>query len=217
MPRQPHQLFDTPEQKAALEARNGLLQFEGVQRMITTASAPGTPFNLTPATLCEFHRLAIQNIYVCSGQIRTRPVFLMRNGVIDNTRHQPPPWEQVRGFVDEMCAYVNGNFGMSAIHLSAYVMWRLNWIHPFLGGNGRTSRAASYLVLCVRLGFNLPGVKTIPQQIETDRDPYYDALHKADTAYDNGIIDVSAMETLISSLLAAQLLTIHDQASGKSA
>ncbi|MBL8221394.1 MAG: Fic family protein, partial [Bryobacterales bacterium] len=31
------------------------------------------------------------------------------------------------------------------------VMWRLNWIHPFFGGNGRTARSASYLVLCASL------------------------------------------------------------------
>ncbi|HET9282483.1 MAG TPA: Fic family protein [Candidatus Angelobacter sp.] len=52
----------------------------------------------------------------------------------------------------------------SAIHLAAYVIWRLNWIHPFADGNGRTSRALSYLVLCTRLGERLPGTVTIPDQ-----------------------------------------------------
>ena len=51
------------------------------------------------------------------------------------------------------------------IHLAAYTMWRVNWIHPFAGGNGRTSRAVSNLVLCARLGYRLPGTLTVPEQI----------------------------------------------------
>ena len=63
-----------------------------------------------------------------------------------------------------MCDYVNDNFASkTGIHLAAYVMWRLNWIHPFVDGNGRTSSAASYFVLCMRAGNVLPGKKTIPE------------------------------------------------------
>ena len=36
--------------------------------------------------------------------------------------------------------------------LGAYVLWRLNHIHPFINGNGRTARAASYFVICLKLG-----------------------------------------------------------------
>jgi Fic family protein len=210
MARPPHELFDTREQKADLEARNGLLQFAAIEEMVN-ASKNG--FELTPATLAAFHRLAIQDIYVCAGLFREADVVIARNGQIDYTKHQPPPWQQVLGFVDEMCAYVNDNFGrLSGIHLAAYVMWRLNWIHPFMGGNGRSSRATSYLVLNVRMGFNLPGINTIAQQIERNRDPYYAALGLADDAYRSGTIDVSAMEDLMSQALAAQLLSVHQKA-----
>jgi Fic family protein len=46
------------------------------------------------------------------------------------------------------------------IHLAAYLMWRLNWIHPFADGNGRTSRIISYVVLSIRAGAILPGTPT---------------------------------------------------------
>jgi Fic family protein len=117
-----------------------------------------------------------------------------------------------------MCAYVNSHWAKSALHLSAYVMWRLNWIHPFAGGNGRTSRAASYLVLCVLLGERLIGERlkgavTIPEYIERDRQPYYEALDAADLAWSKGVIDVSVMEKLLDNLLAAQLVSIYEKAS----
>jgi Fic family protein len=100
------------------------------------------------------------------------------------------------------------------VHLASYVMWKLNWIHPFFGGNGRTARAASYLVLCARLGFVLPGRKLIPELILERREPYYDALRAADGALAQGATDLSAMENLMSALLSAQLVQIHEQETG---
>lgn len=211
MPREPHQLFDTPQQKAALEARNGLLQFDAVKRLIRESQAG---FALTPDILRKLHRLAIQDIYHCAGNFRTGAVYLNR-AVPDPTLHQPPPAEQVVGLVDEMCRYVNGNFGKSAIHLCAYVMWRHNWIHPFFGGNGRTSRAASYLVLCARLGYELPGVPTVPEQIAqsgNNHRRYEQQLQAADAAWAKGRLDVAGMEEMISDLLAAQLYAVYQQA-----
>jgi len=107
-----------------------------------------------------------------------------------------------------MCEYVNSNWDRSPLHLSAYVMWKLNWIHPFSGGNGRTSRAASYLVLCAKLGYRVPGTNTIPEQIVANRQPYYEALDAADAAHSRGTIDLAAMETLLEHALAVQLSSV---------
>ena len=115
--------------------------------------------------------------------------------------------------MEELCEYVNDKWTeKSPIHLSAYVMWRLNWIHPFTDGNGRTSRAVSYLVLCIRLQALLPGKVTIPEQIEQDRIPYYHALEGADEAWTSGRIDLTAMKGLLNAMLAKQLYAIHQDA-----
>lgn len=91
---------------------------------------------------------------------------------------------------------------------------RLNWIHPFTDGNGRTSRAASYLILCLRIGYLLPGKRTIPDQIASEsRSRYYKALELADDGLLSGTLDLSKMEELLSDLLAKQLAAIHDDAS----
>jgi len=115
--------------------------------------------------------------------------------------------------VEDMCDYVNDHWHQrNALHLAAYVMWRLNWIHPFTDGNGRTSRAISYLVLCIKIGYLLPGKKTIPDQIAEDRTPYYKALEAADEALTRGEIDLTAMEELLSGMLAQQLVAVHEDA-----
>ena len=96
-------------------------------------------------------------------------------------------------------------------------MWRLNWIHPFDDGNGRTSRAVSYLVLCVRTGSRLPGSNTIPDRIADNKFPYYDALDAADAAWKDERLDVSAMEKLLEDHLAAQLVQVFNAAKGEPA
>ncbi len=115
-----------------------------------------------------------------------------------------------------MCDYVNQNWTtMTPVHLAAYAMWRLNWIHPFFGGNGRTARAFSYLVLCIGLQFAPPATqKNIPQLIEENREPYNVALREADRAWAAGRLDLSAMERLLSDLLATQLVFLHEAATG---
>jgi Fic family protein len=202
----PHELFHDPEQKAQIEARNGLLQFDEVIRLIAEVER-GVKFRLRPSTIQSLHRIAIHDIYSCAGNYRHDPV------IIKGTDHQPPNWEEVSTHVEEMCDYVNENWLTSTpLHLASFIMWKLNWIHPFAGGNGRTSRAVSYLVLCAKLGYRLPGTNTIPDQIVADRQPYYLALDAADLSFSKGEIDVSIMENFLSTLLARQLSDIFRSA-----
>jgi Fic family protein len=126
---------------------------------------------------------------------------------------EPPGRLQVPEEIDLMCEYVQSFWNeRSPLALASYVMWRLNWIHPFVDGNGRTSRAASYLVLCAKLGYRLPGAKTIPERIAENKRPYYQALDSADKAWQEGRVGVTEMERLLEDHLSAQLADVHHQA-----
>lgn len=170
------------------------------------ALAGERPFRLRVSHVLEMNRLAVDGLVASAGAFRTVPVG------IRNSTHNPPTPDQVPGLVDDMCDYINDNWGSSPIHLASYLMWRINWIHPFVEGNGRTARMIAYMVLCIRLAHKLPGTSTIPAQIAQGRQPYYDALDEADAADARGTIDVSAMEELVSNLLAKQLVDLFDQA-----
>lgn len=73
----------------------------------------------------------------------------------------------------------------------------------------------SYLVQSVKIGMLLPGRNTIPDQIVDNRTPYFDALEAADKADGEGIIDLGKMEELIESMLALQLTSVMEKATGK--
>jgi Fic family protein len=89
--------------------------------------------------------------------------------------------------------------------LPAYALWRLNWIHPFVEGNGRTARAACYYLLCLRHRQLLPGTKIVPERIREDRQPYYAALRAADIEWEQGHFDVRELANYLSNLLKQQL------------
>jgi Fic family protein len=139
--------------------------------------------------ILTLHRAALDGISTSAGVWRPSGVE------IGGSRHTPPQAFEVPERIEELCDYVNEKWTeKSPLHLAAYVMWRLNWIHPFTDSNGRTSRAVSYLVLCVRLKTLLPGKLTIPEQIEKNRPPYYKALEAADDAWAEERLDLKAMK-----------------------
>jgi hypothetical protein len=71
------------------------------------------------------------------------------------------------------------------------------------------------MILCVKLGYILPGKRTIPDQIAENKMPYYKALEAADLAWEKNEINLTAMKDLLASMLATQLLAVHgDSQSG---
>jgi Fic family protein len=204
------ELISDPIKKAEAEARNGLRQYDAGIKSIQTALDRGQ-FKLRPSLILTLHREALAGISSYAGNYRPAAVE------IQGSKHHPPGSHLVPELMEEMCDYVNEHWAdpANAIHLASYIMWRLNWIHPFADGNGRTSRITSYVVLSTRAGYVLPGTPTIPDQIVDNRTPYFDALDAADIAFGEGKIDVSKMEELIGVLLAKQLTTFFAATGGK--
>ncbi|MDA7946525.1 MAG: Fic family protein [Hyphomicrobiaceae bacterium] len=203
-------LIQDPQENAEAEARNGLRQFDLGMSIVEDALAK-KQFRLRPSLVLSLHRAALEGINAYAGNYRPGGVE------IEGSKHEPVGAHLVPELVEDMCDYVNENWDeATAIHLAAYLMWRFNWIHPFADGNGRTSRIISYVALCIKLGFVLPGLRTIPEQIESDRNAYFEALDAADAAYADGEkVNVSKMEDLLGALLATQLTTLYEKASGK--
>ncbi|WP_024587281.1 Fic family protein [Aliihoeflea sp. 2WW] len=205
----PVELITDPEEKARREAENGVRQFKEALGIIRAniKTGDGSQFKLTQALLLRLQQKALDGIHPLAGTYRNTPVY------IDKSNHIPPPHTDVPDLVSDMCGYVNNNWHMSAIHLAAYILWRMNWIHPFADGNGRTARVVSYVVLSVKLDSLLPGTPTIPDLIAADKAPYYSALEGADDSWKREIVAVADMEAMLEGMLAQQLLSATQEAS----
>lgn len=117
----------------------------------------------------------------------------------------PPHWEvpaRMSMFVDE----VNRNWEQTdPVLLACFVLWRLNHIHPFVNGNGRTARVTAYFVLCLKAGQWLAGDVLLPELLRRERPRYVAALKHADASIIAGPLDLSALHNLVSELLNEQL------------
>src|SRR5882724_3755584 len=134
--------------------------------------------------LWALNHVAVANISQFGGRFRREPIYV--------GDHKPPHFNDVDDWMDRFISTIQENWYIwTATELAAYGLWRLNWIHPFVEGNGRTARAVCYFLLCVRSGMLLPGRKIVPDRIRDNRDGYEAALLAADRAWDDGHLDFS--------------------------
>ena len=189
------------------EIENGFRQYDLTLDIVRYYLNPERPFALRVPLILDLQREAVAGIEASAGKLRATSVG------ISKSRHTPPGPHLVATYLTEFCDHINDNWHeRTAFYLSAYAMWRLNWIHPFTDGNGRTSRALSYALLSIKLGYLLPGAPTILQQIEEDNSHYIRALERSDQAARDGKEDVDEMKKMIRAMLARQLLSVIDAA-----
>jgi Fic family protein len=195
-------LYSSDEQKLALVERNLYLQSNRIAEIVL---ALGRSLRMTPDLIRELHRLALHDIYSCAGRLRSGAVRII------GSDHVPPAGSFVGGLVDDLCVRVNAHDpdDNELISTAAFLLWRLNWIHPFRGGNGRVSRAATHLFLCARLGFILPGQPTLASYIVQNKRRYIDALVDADTALKlSSVVDVRKMKAFLDDWFDKQLESV---------
>ena len=141
---------------------------------------------------------AVAGISQFGGRFREEPIYV--------GSHIPPNFKEVPELIDRFISTLHENwFSLTPTGLAAYGLWRLNWIHPFIEGNGRTARAVCYYLLCARAGGLLDGKKTVPERIRENRQPYYAALQAADRAWEQGNLDCSQLESYLNILVREQL------------
>lgn len=180
-----------------LEQANGSRQYDFLRSIVAASLDIGRPF-LSSAVIKALNYHAITCLHTNPGEYRPCPVTV--------GDYEPPQHYRVQALMDDFVNHVNREWEQAdPLVLAAFVLWRLNHIHPFINGNGRTARAASYFVLCVKAGLWLPGKTILPELLRRERDSYVDALKEADDSLIKGNFDLTQLHALIEKLLTEQL------------
>ena len=188
---------EDPELFNMVQEQNLNRQYSLLVNCVEIGLAKG-PVSFDKFLLWSLNHVAVANISQFGGRFRKEPIYV--------GNHVPPHFNEVDEWMDRFVSTVQENWYIwTATELAAYGLWRLNWIHPFVEGNGRTARAACYFLLCVRSGFLLPGSRIVPERIRDSRDDYEAALTAADRAWNEGHLDFTAVEEYLARLLRAQL------------
>lgn len=117
--------------------------------------------------ILEIHRRVLGYVDpIEAGHIRTTQVFV--------GSHVPPAPASVEPLLEEFVDWMNSEEmqDLHPVEFAALAHYKLVYIHPFMDGNGRTSRLLMNLVL-MRAGFPPVIVKV------SDRHEYYEALKMA--------------------------------------
>lgn len=189
---------DDPDLYKRIQEQNLLRQYDLLSNCVEIGLSKGIEA-FDKYTLWALNYAAVANIAQMGGRYREDPILV--------GNHVPPHFRDVSNLMDRFFSLVHENWTLSdhPTLIAAYALWRLNWIHPFVEGNGRTARAACYYLLCMKQGKLLEGKKTVPERIREDRQPYYAALRAADVAWESGTLDVSVMADYLQGLLKGQL------------
>ena len=116
----------------------------------------------------------------------------------------PESWE----LPDLMDDFVNGfNPGWAesdALELATDAFWRLNRIHPFINGNGRTARATCLFVLCLKAGGWINFSPILPELIRENRNDYVEILRSTDETESNGKLNIQPLIDFLAKLTSWQ-------------
>lgn len=179
------------------EIENGSRQYDFLRSAVEASLELSRPFlSQTVLKALNFHAIAC--LHASAGEYRPCQVI-----VGDYT---PPPEYQVPGLMDDFVNQVNRHWvEQDPLVLAAFVLWRLNYIHPFINGNGRTARAACLFVLCVKLGGWLPGAPILPELIRQNRDEYVGIMKRTDESARAGQLNLAELHSFLERLVRQQI------------
>lgn len=186
-----------------LEVSNGQ-RLSSFVESIVLASLQAGRHHLSHDVVKAFNAHAICCLHIDAGKYR--PCEVTVGG------RPCPPFYRVQALMDDMVNTVNRLWSQTdPLTLAAYVLWRINDIHPFINGNGRTARATAYFIICLFSGGMIRGTTTLPELLKRDRDEYVMHLRHADkTAQEEQGVDLAPLRAMIERLLIEQMNSVID-------
>lgn len=149
--------------------RDAIALDKALTRIAELARHPETPTEI--GQLHEVHALLL-------GDRPGAGIFRRERVVISGAKHTPPKtWEQVMAQMEQWQAWSLANKTLPAPIRSVVLHAWLTHIHPYIDGNGRTSRAIGNLEL-IRAGYPPIIIK------KKERDRYVEALAESDEGGD---------------------------------
>ena len=157
---------------------------------------------LTPELVLSLHRRITQDTLDpgdAAGRLRRSDEDVVVGDLYGEIVHDPPPAEQLKQRLADLCSFANGDTPAAFIHPVIRAITLHFWLaydHPFVDGNGRTARALFYWAMLRHdyWLFSFISISTI--------------LRKARGQYDRGFKDTETDNNDLTYFLLAQLKVI---------
>ena len=152
-----------------------LLNYRDAFHLVSEYLDSGAP--ITEGLVREIHRRLV--VGVRGEQARPGEYRLAQNYIVNSLTREiiytPPSSGDVPDLMRELVSWLNEPGEVHPVLVSGIAQFQLVHIHPFLDGNGRTSRLLSTLCL-YRAGYDFRRLFTISEYYDRDRTAFYEAL-----------------------------------------
>ncbi len=164
---------DVPE--ADVDDVRELLNYRTAFAFVSEFLSSGGP--ITQGLLRQIHKLLVGGVRggsAAPGEYR-RFQNCVVNSATGETIYTPPPAHDVPILMGSLVDWLNHEKDTYPVLVSGIAQFQLVHIHPFLDGNGRTSRLLSTLCL-YRAGYDFKRLFTISEYYDRDRSSFYRAI-----------------------------------------
>jgi len=152
-----------------------LLNYRKAFDFVSEYLESGSP--ITEGLIREIHKRLVEGVRggsAAPGEYRKVQNYVV-NSVTGKVIYTPPPALDVPIMMKELVDWLNRAEETHPVVVSGVGQFRLVHIHPFLDGNGRTSRLLSTLCL-YRAGYDFKRLFTISEYYDQDRQSFYRAI-----------------------------------------
>jgi Fic family protein len=152
-----------------------LLNYRRAFEFVSTYLGHGGP--ITEGLVREIHKRLVEGVRggsAAPGEYRRVQNYVV-NSATREVVYTPPPAHDVPVLMHELVEWLNAPGDVHPVLASGAAQFHLVHIHPFLDGNGRTSRLLSTLCL-YRAGYDFKRLFTISEYYDRDRSAFYRAI-----------------------------------------
>ena len=152
-----------------------LLNYRSAFEFVSECLDSGDP--ITEGMIREIHRKLVQGVRggkADPGSYR-RIQNYVANSKTGEVIYTPPSAVEIPIMMSEMVKWLNSDLEIHLVLISGIAQFQLVHIHPFLDGNGRTSRLLSTLCL-YKAGYDFKRLFTISEYYDRDRPTFYKTI-----------------------------------------
>jgi Fic family protein len=178
--------------KDILEVKNAIYIYDYLDQL--------NPYSFN--SFCEAHGLLMNGLIDSAGQLRNKSVGIVK---ADKVAHIAPSCDMLKPLMNDLFEYVKNDDDLVLIK-SCVFHYEMEFIHPFIDGNGRMGRLWQTLIL--KDSYPVFEYLPIEKLIKERQELYYESLSISDNTGESTVFIEFMLEIILESL--EELLNIQN-------
>lgn len=178
--------------KDILEVKNAIAVYDYIEKLNPNS------FN----SFCKAHGILMKGLIESAGKLRNKSVGIVKGSEVT---HIAPPSEMLKSLMHDLFDYLKNDDDLLLIK-SCVFNYEMEFIHPFIDGNGRMGRLWQTIIL----KDSYPVFEYLPIEtlIKERQEQYYESLGKSDNTGESTVFIEFMLEIILESL--EELLSIQN-------